>query len=368
MSTKGTHTSGVTIKQSGRQGVNAPRRHFLQSSMGLGVGLGAVSLAQFSSTSLQAGGDAWSARLISQERYMVGFGTQLSIAASHVDKNLLEHALEAAVGRLRHIESVMSLFLQDSEVSQLNRSGYLHKPDPDLLAILRLAQSVSKQSAGAFDITVQPLWTLWRQSNLENRLPSADELRQAQALVAWQDLEVSDESVRFKRPGMGLTLNGIAQGYACDQARMTLKAKGIEHALLDLGEWSAFGNAHDIGVAHPRQDNELLATVHLQSRNPGVAQSLATSSDAQMSFTRDHRYHHIFDPNTGASPALAASVSVVAESCALADSLTKVFFMEASKSTGFEQWVDRSKVLCQSWGVEVILADKIGTVWSNVSS
>lgn len=368
MSVKGTSASGMTTKLSSMQRTKALRRHFLQSSMGLGMGLGAVGLTQLSSASNQAGAGAWSTALVTQERFMVGFGTQLSISASHADKNLLERALEAAIGRLRHIESVMSLFLQDSAVSQLNRSGYLQKPDPDLLAVLRLAQSVSKQSAGAFDITVQPLWRLWRQTSLENRLPGASELRQAQSLVAWQDLEVSEEQVRFKRPGMGLTLNGIAQGYACDQARMTLTAKGIEHALLDLGEWSSLGKANDIGVAHPRRDNELLATVNLQGRNPGLAQSLATSSDAQMSFTRDHRYHHIFDPNTGASPGLAASVSVVAESCALADSLTKVFFMEASKSTGFDQWVDRSKVLCQFWGVEVILADKTGTVWSNVSS
>jgi FAD:protein FMN transferase len=344
-----------------KHGIKTPRRHFLKSSMGLGAGLGVGA-------GLGQGLGALPAALISQERLMLGFGTQLSITAAHTDKNLLEGALGAAVARLRHIEAVMSLFLEGSQVSQLNRTGYLPAPDPDLLAILRLAQSVSKQSGGAFDVTVQPLWALWRESSLENRLPSATELRQAQTLVAWQDLQVSDKVVRFKRPGMGLTLNGIAQGYACDQARMTLKAKGIEHALLDLGEWSALGNAHDIGVAHPRQDNELLATVHLQSHKPGAAQSLATSSDAQMSFTRDHRFHHIFDPLTGTSPSLAASVSVLAESCALADALTKVFFMEASKSTGFDDWVDRSKVLCKAWGVEVILADKSGTVWSNVSS
>jgi FAD:protein FMN transferase len=357
-------------------GTKTPRRHFLKSSMGLGVGLGvgaglglsATGLAYLTGMPRQAGEGSLPASLISQERLMLGFGTQLSMTAAHSDKSLLEGALEAAVARLRHIEAVMSLFLADSQVSQLNRTGSLQAPDRDLLAILRLAQSVSMQSAGAFDVTVQPLWTLWRDSSLENRLPAASALRQAKAFVAWQDLEVNEELVRFKRPGMGLTLNGIAQGYACDQARITLKANGIEHALLDLGEWSAFGNAHDIGVAHPRQDHELLATVRLKGRKPGAAQSLATSSDAQMSFTRDHRFHHIFDPLTGASPSLAASVSVLAESCALADALTKVFFMEASKSTGFADWVDRAQVLCKAWGVEVILADKSGAAWSNVSS
>jgi FAD:protein FMN transferase len=338
----------------------APRRQFLQSSLGLGAGLALGVSAGLSVAPIR-----------SQERHLLGFGTQLSISAAHSNKAVLERALDAAVARLRHIESVMSLFIMDSQVSQLNRIGHLTQPDPDLLAILRLAQSVSQQSAGAFDITVQPLWTLWHESATTKRLPSASELQQARALVAWQDLEVRDELIRFKRPGMGITLNGIAQGYACDQARAVLKEQGIEHALLDLGEWSALGNtpgkALNIGVAHPRRDNELLTTVNLQTRKPGTFRSLATSSDAQMSFTQDHRYHHIFDPATGASPSLPASVSVVAESCAVADALTKVFFMEASKSTGFEQWVERSKVLCKAWDVEVVLADKAGSFWSNVA-
>ena len=59
-----------------------------------------------------------------------------------------------------------------------------------------------------------------------------------------------------------------------------------------------------------------------------------------MSFSEDHRYHHIFDPRTGASPAMASTVSVVAESWALADALTKVFFVAAAKSTCFDQWVE----------------------------
>ena len=335
------------------------KRHFLQSSVGLGVGLGLGLMV-----------DEVGRTLVRGERLLMGFGTQLSIAAAHWDAKALERALDASVARLRHLESVMSLFLGDSQVSQLNRTGLLRSPNSDLLQILRLAQEVSQQSAGAFDVTVQPLWTLWRQASLEKRLPSAVELQRAQALVSWQALEVKDDVVRFKQPGMGLTLNGIAQGYACDQARAVLQQYGVRHALLDLGEWSAFGDsdwsAPKIGVGHPRAVNELLATVNLHSRQANIPKSLATSSDAQMSFSDDHLYHHIFDPHTGASPAMASSVSVVAESCALADALTKVFFMEASKGTGFDHWVDRSKALCRQWEVEVILADKAGSVWSNL--
>jgi FAD:protein FMN transferase len=358
-----------------RKSLSASRRQFIQRSLalspGLGLGLSARLHARLGAGligGVAVGLSLEPSALIARERHLIGFGTQLSLSAVHVDQGLLERALDAAVTRLRHIESVMSLFLPDSQVSVLNRVGQLHHPDSDLLAILRLAQSISRQSAGAFDVTVQPLWALWHQASLESRLPSAQQLQEAKALVDWQNVDLSDELVRFKRAGMGVTLNGIAQGYACDQARMVLKDHGIEHALLDLGEWSALGEARNIGIANPRQDNTLLTTVRLQSPKPGIARSLATSSDAQMSFTPDHRYHHIFNPETGASPALAASVSVLAESCALADALTKVFFMEASKNASFDQWVDRSKALCEVWNVEVVLADKTGQVWSNVQT
>ncbi len=302
-----------------------------------------------------------------QDRVLMGFGTKMHLRATHRNANLLTQALDAALARLRHIESVMSVYQTNSQLSQLNLQGYLNNPDPDLLEILHIARHVASKSNGTFDVTVQPLWTVWSQAATKQTLPTSAQLKQAQSLVGWQAIKLSQTQIQLARPGMALTLNGIAQGYACDQATNILRAHGIEHALLDLGEWAALGRDQSqdsdwtIGISHPQKLDELIAKINLTSAAGPLC--LATSSDAHTWFTPDRRFHHIFDPSTGASPSMAASVSVIARSSTLADALTKVFFMASSNATHFEQWVARSKQLCRRWNVKTVLLDKNGRSW-----
>lgn len=252
----------------------------------------------------------------------------------------------------------MSLFDPHSAVSRLNRDGSLRHADADLLRVLRLAKRVSARSDGAFDITVQPLWQAWAAAPLAGRMPTAQALVQARALVGWRDLVVDAGDVHLRRPGMGLTLNDIAQGYAADLARERLRAHGIEHALLDTGEWAPLGRgpgdrAWTLAVADPRaavsggagEVAHAVAVLHAEGR------SVATSSDAHTTFTADRRHHHIFDPRSGQSPTQLASVTVVAPSCALADALTKVLFMGG---------IDDALALARHWGVNVLAIDKSG--------
>ena len=257
---------------------------------------------------------------------MVGLGTTLSLRAAHTDGERARAGLDAAVAAIRHVEAQMSLFNPNSALSILNRKGVLYNPHPDLVRVLRLAQQVSAQSQGAFDVTVQPLWLAWAAAQREGRLPTTAELSFARARVGWRKLEVREDRIRLLQPGMALTLNGIAQGFAGDLARAALQAQGVEHALIDTGEWSAWGqspeqNAWMLGIANPRLENALIAKISMGGR------AVATSSDAHYRFGADDVHHHIFDPHTGYSPRSISSATVLAPNCALADALTKVMFM-----------------------------------------
>jgi FAD:protein FMN transferase len=344
------------------------RRQLFRSVMGLG----ALNMFEFPSNKSLAQAKAdpqedltTNRGLHWRSRHLIGFGTHLSLKAGHSDLVALEQGLDESVLLLRHLESVMSLFQADSQISRLNRDGVLNDADAHLLRIVRLACKVSEASAGAFDITVQPLWQVWHQALGNHRLPSDNDLAAARAKLGWQGLDIKQRTLRFMRAGMAITLNGIAQGYACDQVRALLMKRGIGHAVLDIGEWSALGEEVKIGIAHPQKPGELLATLGLagqprvQAHRPPYL-SLATSSDAHTVFTTDRRFHHIFDPQTGASPHLASSVTVLSESCALADALTKVFFMSAARSVTFEDWAKHAERLCKRWGVGVLIADKTG--------
>ena len=318
------------------------RRQILQ--LGMGLGLGSSVMARES--------------LVWQERSLLGFGTTLWIKAAHTDAGRLQQALNESVKAIRSVEKQMSLFDPDSAVNRLNRLGELRRPDPELLSVLTLAQHVSQRSAGAFDVTMQPLWNLWSLHSQSQTLPSSNALSQTRSLVNWQALTVSPDVVRLTVKGMGVSLNGIAQGYAADKVRSVLQAHGVQHALIDTGETTLLGQS-------PKGDSWRFAV------QPSVASpltppvihpngwALATSSDAHTVFSADHVHHHILNPHTGDSPTYWSSVSVIAPSCALADALTKVFFICPTERVGR---------LAKAWGVGVVLQDKRGEWFSYQST
>ena len=320
------------------------RRSFLSSTLGAGA-------AGLAASGWLLAGDARGADTLQwRDRTLLGFGTVLSLRVGHADSRQAERALDAAVDTIRHVEAQMSLFKNDSALSRLNREGVLLRPHPDLVKILQLAQSVSARSQGAFDVTVQPLWTAFEQAASRQALPSPAAVAAARAAVGWQHLAVSAEAIRLGRPGMGVSLNGIAQGFAADLVRDRLQAHGIKHALVNAGEWTALGQPDTerpwlLGLQDPRDAQALMARLVLDGR------SIAVSADNECSFSADRRHHHIFDPRTGYSPAELSCVAVAAPSCALADALTKVMF-----AAGCEGALG----LAREWNVDVLVVDKQG--------
>ena len=314
------------------------RRQMLQLGMGLGLGVNAAARES----------------LVWQERSLLGFGTTLWIKAAHTDAGRLQQALNESVKAIRSVEKQMSLFDPDSAVSRLNRLDELQKPDAELVSVLTLAQHVSQRSAGAFDVTMQPLWNLWSLHSQTQTVPSAKALSQTRSLVNWRALKVSPQLVRLNTKGMGVSLNGIAQGYAADKVRAVLQAHGVQHDLIDTGETTLLGQS-------PKGDAWRFAlepSVVSNEAPPVLSASgwaVATSSDTHTSFSDDHVHHHILNPHTGDSPSHWATVSVIAPSCALADALTKVFFMCPP------QGVER---LAKAWGVGVVLQNKRGEWFS----
>ena len=326
------------------------RRIFLQSTLGLGAvgALGAIGWP--------GGGTALAealrgvAQLQWRDRTLLGFGTVLSLRVAHAEASQAEQALDAAVTTIRHVEDQMSLFNPDSALVRLNRDGFLRHPHPDLVRVFQLAQTVSARSQGAFDVTVQPLWAVFDAAARQGGLPSPAAVAKAQAAVGWQHLAISSSEIRLLQPGMGVTLNGIAQGFAADLVRARLQAYGIEHALINTGEWAALGRpdrerAWLLGLANPRQEQAFIARLALDGR------SIATSADNECSFSPDRRHHHIFNPHTGYSPTELASVTVAAPSCAMADALTKVMFVAGRQG---------ALQLARQWQVDVLVVDKSG--------
>ena len=101
----------------------------------------------------------------------------MTIKVLHDDPHSAEAAIQAALREVRKIDALMSLYQERSQVFQLNRDGVVDAPDRHLLYVLAFAQQLSMLTAGAFDITVQPLWRAFSVASASDALPAPGDCR-----------------------------------------------------------------------------------------------------------------------------------------------------------------------------------------------
>ena len=295
------------------------RRNFLS----LGTGM----------VALMAHGTSWGSDPAVKKyfRKAKALGTDVEITVLHRDEEIARKGINSALNKIEHVEQLMSLYRQDSQLSLLNRKGVLRNPHPDLVTVLRKSMGLSKLTDGAFDVTVQPLWNLYNRHAQSGSLPSENEIAKVRSRIGWEHVRIEEDIIFFDRPGMQVTLNGVAQGMAADFARQALEEEGIRDALIDAGEFNAIGSprrkdAWHIAVQHPRQEGNIAKT-GLQGR------CLSTSGDYGTKFSDDYRHHHLFDPRTGISPTELSALSVAAPTALEADALsTALFVLGADKA------------------------------------
>ncbi len=257
----------------------------------------------------------------------VHMGTAIQIVVYAEDESTANKALAAAFAEIARLDSVMSDYRAESELSRLGAKSPTTEPVPvsdDLWKVLRRAQFFSRESEGAFDVTVGPLSKLWRRARRRNQLPAEDRLAEARRAVGYEALRLDEErqAVELRKADMRLDLGGIAKGYAADAALATLQRHGISRALVNAGGDMALGDpppgepGWPVGVAPRGKDGP--PSRFLLLKNCGIA----TSGDAWQYVEVDgRRYSHIMDPRTGVGLTDRSGVTVVAPDGMTADAL-----------------------------------------------
>jgi thiamine biosynthesis lipoprotein len=250
-------------------------------------------------------------------------GTVVTLTAVHPDADDARSMIGTAFEEMARLEALLSRHRPDTPVARLNLSGVLERPPAELVEVLAHAQSVSRASGGAFDVTVLPLVRLWESSFAERGRPPAHAAIEAtRRLVDYRRLEVTGDRVTLADAGMAVSLDGIAKGFVVDRTIGLLAALGADRVLVNAGGDMASageGSLRDpwsVGIQDPHRPEEIVDVVRL------AGDCIATSGDYQGSFTQDRRYHHIVDPRTGRSPETVSSASVVARSAMQADALS----------------------------------------------
>lgn len=293
-------------------GINFTRRRALKIS---GALLGLSTFPVRAAAALTRG------ELVTWHGIALGAAAEMQIA--HVDRNEGRRILEMAVAEIRRLERIFSLYDETSDLSQLNRQGFLASPPAELVEVLSTSLSLARVSRGAFDPSVQVLWNRGTQSSAVQ-----EPLHSALGRVGYQNITVSAREIRLEQDAMALTFNGIAQGYITDRMVALLRDAGLNDVLIDCGEIYGAGR-------HPSGRTWQVALAD----NPAGPvscqnQAVATSSGVTVMPGAPGLKDHLFDPASGASAKRYKSLSVIAPSAILADGLSTALSVLTEEAWG----------------------------------
>lgn len=234
---------------------------------------------------------------------------------------------EGVTQKLEEINQSMSTYIRGSEIDLFNRhaSTQWYSVSQSFAFVVEAAQHVSKQSNGAFDITVGGLVNIWGFGPEEGaqHTPTQKELQQNVTGYQYLELRQTPPALRKQKPNIQIDLSAIAKGYAVDELAELLEKHGIVNYLVDIGGelrvhgHNTQGKRWRIGIKDPSDPSKPIKNIFLQG-------AIATSGDYYNFREIDGKKitHHI-DPKTGQSLAYRSkSISVIMSNAMMADAWT----------------------------------------------
>ncbi len=285
-----------------------------------------------------------------KETYVMG--TKAEITIYGIDRGKAMEAAGEALHELHRIESVMSTWRVDSEISLLNAesSEKPYRIGRELFSLIESSFHFSEITGGAFDITAGPLVKMWGFQGGEPVLPSRDTIDETLSRVGYRKVILDADSSTVTLPeGMRLDVAGIAKGYGVDRCVSILKGLGVKRALVNLGgNIYAIGSppgrkSWTVGVRDPYGGKGTIGSIALKN------EAVATSGNYEnFVLMGGRRYGHIVDPRTGLTVDSVLSVTVVAPTAVESDALSTGLFV-----LGVE---DGSKAIASLPGVKALFA------------
>jgi thiamine biosynthesis lipoprotein len=278
------------------------------------------------------------------EKSADAMGSTYSIAIYGTDRVQMEAAVDAAFDEVRRLDDMLSNYRPDSEWSEINRHA-AEKPmkiSPEMFQLLSACVGYSRESEGAFDISVGPLMKVWGFYKGSGHLPHRPEVLAALTKVGYRHIHLDSaaQTVWFDRPGVELDPGGIGKGYAVDRMVDVVRKKGFSIALVAGSGSSIYGmgspptepQGWKVEIRDPRDPDKAAAEVFLKDT------SMSTSGSYEKFFRAEGRtYAHIMDPRTGYPAQGSASVSVIAPRTIDSEAWAKPYFVNG------RQWAAKNK-------------------------
>lgn len=283
-------------------------------------------------------------------------GTSWSVTLGRLPADTTRDQLQLLLQqRLDRINALMSTYDPASELTRFNdqRSSDWFPVAAETAAVVALAQQISRQTGGAFDVTVGPLVDLWGFGPLPraSQPPTAQQIEQTRRRVGYRHLQVrrSPAALRKTVAGLRVDLSAIAKGYAVDQLAELLAQHGVHDALVEIGgELRLLGHRLDgqpwrIAIERPEPGSS--AVEKLLALQPTA---VATSGNYRNFYqAAGQRYAHTIDPTSGyPTQHRLASATVLAPSAAQADALATALMVMGEQ---------RARAFCKREGIAALL-------------
>ena len=277
-----------------------------------------IALLVFSTPLLQA-----QTRKFSYSEMKMGSAFNLIIVSA--DSNKANHLAQKSYELVDSLNHIFSNYDSSSELSKINASAGLlpYKMSRAMLDLVQKSQYAYIQSKGAYDISIGPLSSLWRNARKAKLFPEASTVLATKKLVGFAQVKINKRlgTIFLPNANMQLDFGGIAKGYIAQWVINFLKANGIQQALVDAGGDIVMSGpplnqqGWLIGVNLPETTDDLL-NKKLQLSNCSVA----TSGDVyQFIEYKGVKYSHIINPLTGYGVTNLRNVTIIAKTGATAD-------------------------------------------------
>jgi thiamine biosynthesis lipoprotein len=240
-----------------------------------------------------------------------------------------------ALDLVDRLEDQLTVYRDTSEMSRINRHADKSPQSVEerLFGLLSVAEQITRETEGAFDVAVGALIKAWGFYRRRGRIPAPEERAEVMEKSGMRFVALDPErrTIHFRRPGVEINLGSIGKGYALDRVGQLLRQQwgttsallhGGHSSVLAMGDQPGKQRGWPVGVLHPQQRDRRVAIIHLRNRALGT--SAATFQHLQY---QGRKLGHILDPRTGWPAEGVLSASVTAPTAALADGLATAFYV-----------------------------------------
>lgn len=229
-----------------------------------------------------------------------------------------EQDVVQAFARIEELETLLSVYREDSQVSRLNRMKSLADAHPDLIRLLNRSLMISVETDGYFDVTVGTLVedvyhldddeerAKWKKLGLPPPPPPPHEMEDALKKVNFKAVVVKDKEVYFDNLDGKIDFGGIGKGFAVDEAAEGLIAKGMDQGRVALSGDIRCMAACFVAIENPNNLDVPLATFWSRKGNLSIS-----TSGGYGRYMGTPKVNHLLDPYTGHPSVTLVSATLV---------------------------------------------------------